>query len=208
MIRKKTFAQGDTSSLLRLLLLALFFFGGVLLGQVVLKQVPDETGAELERYLTAYMDLDSAKLRSLRTVFSTLGLYLRYPLLAFLLSFASIGTILLPCTALFFGFSLSFSVCCFTAAFGPHGALLALATFGIRCLVTLPCFFLLAVPALETSAILARASLGGRQPVQSLFNGIFWRRLGAALLALLAGMCVELLCSPYLVDTVLKQLMS
>ena len=72
-------------------------------------------------------------------VLSALVLYFRYPLLAFLLGFASIGIVLLPCLTVAFGFFLSFSVCCFTAAFGPGGVLVALAVFGLRCLVTRPC---------------------------------------------------------------------
>ena len=39
----------------RLLLLALFFFGGVVLGQVLAGRVPDTTGDELSRYLTDYI---------------------------------------------------------------------------------------------------------------------------------------------------------
>lgn len=57
-------------------------------------------------------------------------LYIRYPLLAFFLGFASIGVVLLPCAALAFGFFLSFSVCCFTASFGGDGVVLALAVLG------------------------------------------------------------------------------
>lgn len=83
---------------------------------------------------------------------SAVVIYFRYPLLAFLLGFASIGVVLLPCVTVAYGFFLSFSVCCFTAAFGAGGVLLALAVFGLRCVVTLPCYFLLAVPSWGTSA--------------------------------------------------------
>lgn len=198
---------GPPSPLPRLLALALFFFFGILLGQVVLSRVPDATGAELERYLSDFVRLDGGDRRGAGAVLSALVLYLRYPLLAFLLGFSSIGVALLPCTALAFGFFLSFSVCCFTAAFGSGGVLLALAVSGIRCLVTLPCFFLLAVPSLETSAALARASFGrGRRPVAAAYGRSCWLRLGGAVLVLLAGMCVDMAASPRLLGLVLPRI--
>lgn len=128
----------------RLLLLALFFLAGVLLGQVLSGRVPDTTGDELRRYLEDYVRLGGEGAPTVQTALSALVIYFRYPLFAFLLGFASIGVVLLPCVTAAYGFFLSFSVCCFTAAFGVDGVLLALAVFGLRCLVTLPCYFLLA----------------------------------------------------------------
>ena len=131
--------------LLRLILLALFFLAGVLLGQVLAGRVPAETGEELRRYLESYLRLGAEP--SPRTAASAVVIYFRYPLLAFLLGFASIGVALLPLLTAAFGLFLSFSVCCFTATFGGEGVLLALAVFGLRCLTTAPCYFLLAVPS-------------------------------------------------------------
>ena len=102
----------------RLLFLALFFFAGIVLGQVFSSRVPDATGDELARYLTDFLKLGEGD-PAPRTVLSAAALYFRYPLAAFLLSFASIGVLLLPLVTGAFGFFLSFSVCCFTAAFGP-----------------------------------------------------------------------------------------
>ena len=130
----------------RLLLLALFFLAGVLLGQVLSGRVPDTTGDELRRYLEDYVRLGGEGAPTVQTALSALVIYFRYPLFAFLLGFASIGVVLLPCVTAAYGFFLSFSVCCFTAAFGVDGVLLALAVFGLRCLVTLPCYFLLRPP--------------------------------------------------------------
>ena len=124
----------------RLLLLALFFLAGVLLGQVLSGRVPDTTGDELRRYLEDYVRLGGEGAPTVQTALSALVIYFRYPLFAFLLGFASIGVVLLPCVTAAYGFFLSFSVCCFTAAFGVDGVLLALAVFGLRCMVTLPCW--------------------------------------------------------------------
>ena len=97
------------SSLPRLLLLALFFLAGVILGQVLAGRVPAETGAELNRYLEDYVQLNGQTGRSATAALSAVVIYFRYPLLAFLLGFASIGVVLLPCVTVAYGFFLSFS---------------------------------------------------------------------------------------------------
>lgn len=188
-----------------LLLLALSFFTGVILGQVFSSRVPDATGDELTCYLTDFLQVGDRDL-SPRTALSAAILYFRYPLAAFLLSFASIGVLLLPLLSGAFGFFLSFSVCCFTASFGPGGVLLALAVFGLRCAVTLPCYFLLAVPAFERSTALACLSLGvGRRP--ALCGRAWWSRLAAVSGALLAGMCADLMLAPWFLRQLLERML-
>ena len=192
----------------RLLLLALFFAAGVLLGQVLAGWVPDATGEELRRYLEDYVRLGGGTAPSPRAVLSTLVIYFRYPLLAFGLGFASIGVALLPCVTVAYGFFLSFSVCCFTAAFGADGVLLALAVFGLRCAVTLPCYFLLAAPSWGTAAGLAAVSFGsGRRTAPVVYGRACWIRLGACCLALLAGVCVDVLLSPVLLRLMLERIL-
>ena len=135
-------------------------------------------------------------------------IYFRYPLLAFLLGFTSLGVLLLPCVTTAYGFFLSFSVCCFTAAFGADGVLLALAVFGLRCAVTLPCYLLLAAPAWGTSAALASLSFGkGRRAAPVVYGRSCWVRFGAVMAALLMGMCVDLFLSPWLLQLVLERIL-
>ncbi|MEY8386248.1 hypothetical protein AALC17_02990 [Oscillospiraceae bacterium 38-13] len=190
--------------LIRLLFLALFFFAGILLGQVFSSRVPPATGEELTRYLTDYLQVEEEL--TPQAALSAAVLYFRYPLAAFLLGFASIGVLLLPFATGAFGFFLSFSVSCFAAAFGADGVLLALAVFGIRCAVTLPCYFLLAVPSLERSLALASLSLGvGRPPVN--YGREWWSRLGVVFGALLAGMCAELMLAPWLLRQLLERIL-
>lgn len=200
--------HGALTSLPRLLLLALFFAVGVLLGQALAGRVPASTGEELNRYLTDYVRLGGTASPTAKTVLSALSLYFRYPLLAFLLGFASIGIVLLPCLTAAFGFFLSFSVCCFTAAFGPGGVLVALAVFGLRCLVTLPCYFLLAVPAWGTSAALASLSFGrGQRSAPVTYGRKWWKRSALCAVVLLAGVCVELFLPPVFLRLVLARML-
>ena len=176
----------------RLLLLALFFLAGVLLGQVLSGRVPDTTGDELRRYLEDYVRLGGEGAPTVQTALSALVIYFRYPLFAFLLGFASIGVVLLPCVTAAYGFFLSFSVCCFTAAFGGAGALLAMAVFGIRSLASVPGFFLLAVPALRSAALRSPLPFGRGKRVASAGNDTGrWKGLCAVSAALLAALLLE-----------------
>lgn len=176
--------RGQSSPLPRLVLLALFFFGGVILGQVLTGRVPADTGQELTEYLQAYVALEEGV--NPRAVLSALVLYYRYPLLAMLLGFASLGVVLLPGLTAVFGLSLSFSVSCFTAAFGSDGVLLALAVFGVRCAVTLPVYFILAAPAWSNAAALAAASFGrGRRAAPVVYGRVWWTRTAVCAAVLL-----------------------
>ena len=201
--------RGEQSPFLpRLLFLAAFFLGGVVLGQVLAGRVPDETGQELSRYLESYLSLEDGGLTP-GDLWAGVLLYGRYPLLAFLLGFASIGVVLLPLTTAAFGFFLSFSVSCFTASFGREGVLLALGVFGLRCAVTLPCYFLLAVPALGTAGTLASLSLGrGRRAASVSYGREYWRRLAVCAGVLALGLCVELLFGQRVLHLLLKQLLA
>lgn len=205
----KASGEREGGFLLRLLLLASFFACGVILGQVVSGRVPDGTAPELNRYLTDYLTLSKDAGFSGRAFLSSLLMYLRYPLLAFLLGFASIGIVLLPLLSAAYGFFLSFSVCCFAAAFGRNGILLALSVFGIRCLISLPCFFFLAVPSFRNASALAAASFGRKNrripPVR--YPSSWWLRLCGALAVLMAGAISEMLFAPYLLDAVLSRIL-
>ena len=188
-----------------MLLLALFFLGGAILGQVLAGRVPGETGPELRQYLEDYVRLGGEV--SPGAAVSAAAVYFRYPLLAFLLGFASIGVVLLPVSAAAFGFFLSFAVCCFTAAFGPDGVLLALAALGLRCVVTMPCFFLLASSSCGTAAGLAAVSFGSGRRTAPACGRVDWRRFGACSLALAAGVCGELTLTPALLRLALERVL-
>ena len=202
----KKLAKGPlASSLPCMLLLALFFLCGAILGQVLAGRVPGETGLELRQYLEDYVRLGGEV--SPGAAVSAAAVYFRYPLLAFLLGFASIGVVLLPVSAAAFGFFLSFAVCCFTAAFGPDGVLLALAALGLRCVVTMPCFFLLASSSCGTAAGLAAVSFGSGRRTAPACGRVDWRRFGACSLALTAGVCGELTLTPALLRLALERVL-
>ena len=186
----------------RLLLLAFFFVCGVLLGRALSARGAEGTAGELKSYLEGYLSLPKAK-GCWETLPSSLFLYFRYPVLAFLLGYLGAGIALLPLGAAAFGFSLSFSVCCFAAAFGGAGVLLALAVFGIRSLVSVPGFFLLAVPALRSAALRSSLPFGrGKRVASAESKTGRWKRLFAVSAALLAALLLESALSPGLLRLV------
>ena len=197
-----------TVPLFPLILLTGFFLFGLILGQVLCARIPGETAQELTRYLTDYLQLGEGTGRSVKALLSALLIYFRYPLLAFLLGFSSVGILLLPAVSAVYGFFLSFSVCCFIAVFGTGGALLAVSVLGVRCLFALPCDFVLAVPAFQTSASLAAVSFGGgRRAAPVVYGSKWWARLFTAVSILLAGTVAELFLTPFLLRFALERVL-
>jgi len=204
--RKHGIQLGPASQLPALFVVALFFFMGVILGQVLVGNVPDEVGWELSRYLSDFLQTcDWQTPVGARAFILTLGLYFRYPVVAFLLGFASVGVLLLPCATILFGLLLSFSVSCFTATFGAGGILLAAAVLGLRCAVTLPCYFLTAASALKSSAILASFSFGrGRRAAPGRYEN--WRSCGMMCVCLFFGACADVVLSPWFLRMALEHI--
>jgi len=183
----------------RLLLLAVFFFFGIFLGQVLAGRIPIATTDQLTRYLRDYATITEEQSVNVKTIGSALVLYLRYPLLAFFMGFTSVGIFALPLITVFFGLFLSFAVCCFVTVFGPEGVFLAVAVLGMRCMITLPCYFVLAVPSWGTAAVLASSSFGrGRRCAAVTYDRTWWIRLAGCGLVLLSGVCLDFIGSPWL----------
>lgn len=195
--------QSGRGPWVRLAVLALCFLGGLFLGQVFAGRVGDAAAGQLSDYLGGYFALEQKPVMSGKTVLTTLLLYFRYPLAAFLLGFALVGAALLPPLTVAYGFFLSFAVCCFTAAFGQAGVALALAVFGLRCAITLPCYFVVAVPALERSAALAVLALGGRRAAPPSYGRDWWLHCGIAAAVLILGAALELALAPWLLEWIL-----
>lgn len=202
-MKGKKQTRGGRASFLTLCL-GLFFLGGILIGRTCSFATAEPAGQELTSYLRDYLSLESE--RSCKTAVSALILYFRYPLLALLLGSSTLGIILLPLASSAFGFSLSFAVNCFAAAFGSSGVLLALAIFGVRCLISLPCFFLMAVPAWANAAALT--SFGRCHRAAPVLHGrVLWRRTAFCAAALLVGTGFEWFCSPWLLRLVLEKIL-
>ena len=198
--------DGQPSFFPRVFFLALFFAAGVFIGRFFADHMATAAGRELEEYLRRYVLLESET--TIQTVISTVVLYVRYPLMAVLLAFASIGIALIPFLAAVFGFFTSFSVSCLAAALGTGGVWLALTAFGLRCAITLPCFLVLASASWEKAANLAALSFGrGRHMAPVVYGRVWWLRVWVCLAILLLGVCVDLITVPGYLLRVLDQIL-
>ena len=204
--RTRWTGRGNGFFFLCLGVLAVFFLAGVFGGQVSAGKTPDGVNTELSQYLADYCSLDMDEAASGRVFLSALLIYFRYPILAFLLGFAAPAAVFLPLVSAVFGFFLSFSACCFFQAFGNLGLPVALAVFGLRTLVTLPCFLVLAAPALQKAAagLWGRLTGQGKRLLKQRQNPEWW--LGVCIIAaiLLAGALAEVFVSPVLLKLVLQ----
>ena len=144
--------------------------------------IPDGAGRYLRQYAAVWGETTDRTASLLRVA----GVYLRYPLLVTVLGFcgAAGAALILPVLAAE-GFFLSFSAGCFAAALGRSGVLLALAAFGVRCLIVLPC------------SIYPAMLVGERNR---------WRKLAVCGALLLLGMALELTLVPRLVQWALGTL--
>ena len=185
---------------LRSLLLALFFVFGVLCAYVASGRCGDETSNALRRYLDRYLALNGERTLTGGVVTQTLVCYLRAPVLAFLLGFASIGVVALPLLMAAQGFVLAFSLFCFALTLGREEFLLLPALFTLRLLFVVPCTFLLGIAALDKSFSLAVLTLGGSgkrvRPVA--YGAAYWYRFAVCCVCLWIGCAMELWLIPRL----------
>ena len=129
-----------------LFILAGCFIFGILAGQILARRSITAESSQLSTYLKTYLTLEPERSASF---FFILFLYFRYPCLAFFLGFSAGREFFLPLITAVQGFFFAYSVNCFTVALGGQGWLLAAATVGLRCIFTLPCYFFIALLALE-----------------------------------------------------------
>ena len=111
---------------------------------------------------------------------------------------------MLPLLTAAFGFLPAYAVSCLTAAFGGQGVWLAVGFFGLRCLLTIPCFFLLAPPSFQSAAGRLGASLGRGRFIPPDSRGC-WLRFAGVILALGLGIYGDLRLSPFLLRVLLEQ---
>ena len=204
-VQKNKENQGKGMYLPPLFLLLFFCLGGIILGQVYANHVSENVFFEIKQYLKDYVSIDAVRDDVSGAFFSNFWGYFRYPVISFLLGFSSVGVFFLPLLALALGFFLSFSVSCFTAAYGIYGILISLAVLGLRCFVTLPCFFIISVFSFRKSADLLGAAFGrGRRSVVLKPETGYFKFLVGLLMFLLLSVCVDLFVSPQILRLVLE----
>ena len=192
------------SGWLHSLLLAVFFFLGVLSGIGCAARVPEGVSGELSRYLSAYLDAVRQQAAPVPGIRQLAAAYFWGPAAAFFCGFSAVGVLLLPLLAMACGFFPAYTVSCLTAAFGSRGVWLAAALFGLRYLVVIPCFFLLAAPSLRTAS--ARLRFQSRPADAESRRG--WLHFACVCLVLLLGGWVDFRLSPWFLRLLLEPIFS
>ena len=184
---------------LRSLLLAFFFAAGALSAYFAAGRCAAGMSGELRRYLDGYLGLASSRALDAGTAAQTLVCFLRAPVAAFLMGFASIGVVGLPLLLAAQGFLLGFSLFSFSLAVGRAGFAFLPALFALRLLFVMPCTFVLGSAALEHSHALALLAAGGGKRLRSaVCGGADWYRFAVCCVLLTLGAALELWLLPLL----------
>ena len=185
------------------LLLTVFFLLGTAAGCLYAGQTAGKMGSELSAYLKDYLSLADQHTLTASGICSMSAAYVRSPLFALLCGFSWVGTGLLPIGALLTGFFPGYAAGCLFAAFSGQGLLLALGLFGLRCFVTVTCFFLLAVPAWQSSVELFQMSFGRGHSFTAVYGHRWWLRLACVAGAICFGILLDIRLSPWLLRLLL-----
>lgn len=209
MIRRTVLIKWNKPSAARLrtAVLAALFLLGVISGIAAAQCTSQSTSQELFYYFAGYYELTQME-RSSELLLSSIFAYFRYPVLAVLFGFSSLGVIAIPFISAIFGFFMAFSVSCLTIAFGDKGPLLAVGIFGPRSVATIFCFFLLAVPALDTAISLASLSFGTRRRVAQVSYGKEWLlRVIFCIILLTVVLCIDFCLTPKILEQLLAHIL-
>ena len=185
-------------SLLRSLLLALFFLTGAMMGHLYAGACGEEAHTALEEYLRDYCAVyDAGGVAA--SMASCIVIYFGYVLLVFLLGFSSAGVALIPALTGLFGFLSMYTVSCFIRCYGRSGVLLALGVLAVRLIFTLPCFLALAGEAWPLSIGLFSLSFGrGKRSAPVLYSGRYFILFLVCVAILTVGVCCERFLTPLL----------
>ena len=185
-------------SLLRSLLLALFFLTGAMMGHLYAGACGEEAHTALEEYLRDYCAVYDAGGVAV-SMASCIAIYFGYVLLVFLLGFSSAGVALIPALTGLFGFLSMYTVSCFIRCYGRSGVLLALGVLAVRLIFTLPCFLALAGEAWPLSIGLFSLSFGrGKRSAPVLYSGRYFILFLVCVAILTVGVCCERFLTPLL----------
>ncbi len=186
----------------KLLVVCFLFALGAILGMLAHRGVTEQDDLYLRSYLLQFAQMSAQPQDAAASLLSVLLVYFRYPLLLMLSGSSAVGLLAVPFFCMMQGFSLAFAVNCFASAMGADGILLALAAFGIRCMFTLPCFFLLAIGTAERAYRTADQRNSGKKKAANGQQGSTRKIVLWALLLL--GAVVELTLVPQLLQLVLS----
>lgn len=188
---------------IKLLALCFFFAVGAVLGYVLHGMVTQEDDLLLREYVQHYARLAATQDGRGPSVFSVIGVYFRYPAAAFILGSIGAGVFLVPVLLVMNGFALMFSVACFCSALGRGGLAVALATFGLRCMIVLPVLLMLSVISLNCALCRLHEHRNGHGKRKSSYRAEHFASFAGCAALLAFGVVLELILAPKLLSLAL-----
>ena len=205
-INRPVGTRSDTAdSRVKLLTLCFFFSLGAVIAYLLHGFVGASDDSMLHRYIQAYMQSVSENPDCMPGILSVLDSFFRYPLTIYFLGFTATGILLVPTILVLQGMSLTFSILCFSSALGRGGLLLALVAFGVRSAFVLPTTMLVAGHSVSRAAkLLEQPKRRNERKTQSKGETLY---LLYCVTILLAGVAVELLLVPELLQSALSAIL-
>jgi len=193
---KQSRVGAERGSDLAMVLCCGIFLCGAILGIVAAGFIGDTE--ELYGHVAGYLTQLEEGVEARPALFDTLWTTCRYHLLVVFCGFSLLGALCIPVVCGLRGFYLGFSIAAVMRALGAGGWFVAAGLFGPAAILTLPCFFLLAVQAFGASLALLRAASGGRTLPRPLYGRSYASRCALCAVILLAAVLVELYVTPRL----------
>jgi len=129
------------------LLAAGFFFGG-LFGCIFASSVSGNASLALSSYIQDFLSASRDGAIHIPGVLASAWSIVRWPLIAILLSFSTVGIIGIPILFFIRGFLLSFCISSFVQVLGKTGILFSFTLLGVESLLTIPVLFILGIQGL------------------------------------------------------------
>lgn len=173
-----------------LVVTALFFALGSFLGLVISSVASMDGVTVMYAYLEQFLSLAREDGLSHPELFPFVWQVVRWPTLALLFGFSSLGLMGLPILNGMRGFYLAFSVGAFAQTYGRNGAVAALLLLGIPAFLSIPAFFLLSAQSFSASYKLAvRASGQGKRELP--YHRVYMLRCVFAVILIGIGASLE-----------------
>ena len=143
-MRQKGRGNFEENSVWLPLFLAVCFLCGAVLGHIFAGGEGYGGGDELKAYLAQFLQMLEARDPIAAPFLQEMISYWKYILVAFALGYISFGGYLIPLIAFFYGFSVSFAASSMLQAMGIGGLWLPILLLGVRSMIVLPAFLLIA----------------------------------------------------------------
>lgn len=167
--------SGETTPALAVL--AVCFLAGGLLGALAAANASAGGAEGLDAYLSAFLSQAQGGLLRSPSLPAQIWTVARWPGLAVLLGFSTVGLVGIPLLFGVRGFLLSFSIASFVRVYGAAGGLLAALVFGTSGCIAVPILFVLGVQGLQASRALAVRLLEERRRMLP-YDRAYWLRCG------------------------------